>query len=191
MVFFLSLSSSSESFPLLTHSISQPGPWDFPCLLHSDAASREGFSLVFGFAISLVTEMKTSQGKSACGGEDGARHKANKTALSEFIPQPKSEPGIQWRMLEPARPQVGCQERRDSSLQVSPPISSQTIHIFKYPISVAKMCFLTCVGARWSGRRDAGNARSHLGGPKDGLGCAGGLVGWVLPGVSGGRGRCP
>lgn len=33
------------------------------------------------------------------------------------------------------------QERSDPSLQVSPPVSFQTIIIFKYPISVAKMCF--------------------------------------------------
>lgn len=106
--------------------------------------------------------------------------------LSSFL-NPKANQEIQWRTLEPTRPQAGCRERRDPSLRVSPPISSQTIHIVKYPISVAKMCFLTCVGARWSGRRAAGDARTHGatlggGGPRDGSGCAGGLVGWVLLG---------
>lgn len=187
--FGFSLSSSLGSFPLLTHRILQPGPWDFPSPC-SDAASQEGFCCwVFGFATSLVTEMKTGcrEGATVCGGEDRARHKANKTALSEFIPQPKSEPEITWQMLEPAWPQAGCRERCDPLLQVSPPVSSQTISIFKYPISVAKMCFLTCMGARrcgrgarWPWRWGCSGPRSRSGGPRDGVGvlmCMGGLGG--------------
>lgn len=52
---------------------------------------------VFGFVISLVTEMKRRDGKGArvCRGVDGARGKANKCTLSVSIPQPKSEPEIQ------------------------------------------------------------------------------------------------
>lgn len=46
------------------------------------------------------------------------------------------------------------QERTDPSLRVSPPVSFPTIVIFKYPISVAKMCFFDLLGrqaARSSG----------------------------------------
>lgn len=113
--------------------------------------------------------------------------------LSSFL-NPKANQEIQWRTLEPTRPQAGCRERRDPSLRVSPPISSQTIHIVKYPISVAKMCFLTCVGARWSGRRAAGDARTHgatlgAGGTQGWVGVCRGSGGVGAPGgVPGGRG---
>lgn len=55
---------------------------------------------------------------SACRGVGGVRHKANKSALSVSIPQPESEPEIQWRRVEPVTRQD--QILRSKSLLPSP-----------------------------------------------------------------------
>lgn len=158
---------------------------------------------VFGFVISLVAEMKMGGDgwdNIVCQGMDGARHKASRSALSPFLDRQVNQKSAGGRRSR-SPGQIG-----PFAASLSSRLLSNHSSIFKYPISVAKMCFFDLLGrqaARCSAvpppglrdaraRRRAGTAtrllrrRVSLGGVR---GRVGALVGgwgkvWVLLGVS-------